>query len=129
MSVLKDKSFQFALRVIRLSKSLLEQKEFVLSKQILRSGTSIGANIREAQNAQSKPDFIHKLAISQKECDETMYWLELLFHSQYIKQDEFNSLHMDATELLKMLRSAIMTSKNNLVREDEASYNSITYNS
>jgi four helix bundle protein len=71
-SVLKEKSFLFALRVIKLYKYLCEEKkEFVLSKQLLRSGTSVGANIREAQNAQSKPDFIHKLSIAQKECDET----------------------------------------------------------
>ncbi len=114
-SILKDKSFQFALRIIKLNKFLTEEKrEYVMSKQILRSGTSIGANIREAQNAQSTADFIHKLSISQKECDETMYWLELLNQSEYITEEEFNSLHLNANELLKMLRSAIITSKNKL---------------
>lgn len=108
MGVLKDKSFRFALRVIELSKDLVaEKREYVLSKQILRSGTSIGANIREAQNAQSKIDFIHKLSISQKECDETLYWLELLNQSKYISDEEFKIINSEANELLKMLRSAI----------------------
>ena len=111
---LKDKSFQFALRIVKLYKYLAdEKKEYVLSKQLLRSGTSIGANIREAQNAQSKPDFIHKLSISQKECDEVLYWLELLHQSEYLTEIEFNSIHSEANELLKMLRSAIITSKKN----------------
>jgi len=110
---LKDKSFQFALRIVKLYKHFIEEKkEYVLSKQLLRSGTSIDANIREAQNAQSKADFIHKLSISQKECDETMYWLELLYYSDYLTKTEFMSLHPEADELLKMLRSAIITSKN-----------------
>jgi four helix bundle protein len=112
-SVLKEMSFLFALRVIKLYKYLCEKKEFVLSKQLLRSGTSVGANIREAQNAQSKPDFIHKLSIAQKECDETLYWIELLNQSGFISTDEFVSINDDAKELLRMLRSAIITSKNN----------------
>lgn len=113
-SILKDKSFLFAFRIVKLFKFLCDEKrEFVLSKQLLRSGTSVGANIREAQNAQSKADFIHKLSIAQKECDETLYWLELLFQSEYISEIEFNSINIDATELLKMLRSAIITKKTN----------------
>lgn len=113
-SILKDKSFQFALRTIKLYQYLTkEMKEYVMSKQLLRSGTSIGANIREAQNAQSKADFIHKLSISQKECDEVLYWLELLHQSEYLTETEFNAIYSEATELLKMLRSAIITSKKN----------------
>jgi len=109
---LKDKSFAFAIRCINLYKHLVEAKrEFVLSKQLLRSGTSVGANIREAQNAQSKADFIHKLSISQKECDESLYWLELLKVTEFISESEFQSIYSEATELLKMLRSAIITSK------------------
>ncbi len=78
-SIIKDKSFLFAKRVIKLYQYLTDKKkEFVLSKQILRSSTAVGALVREAQNAESKADFIHKLAIAQKECDETIYWLELL---------------------------------------------------
>lgn len=111
---LKDKSFQFALRAIKLYKYLTEEKrEYVMSKQLLRSGTSIGANIREAQNAQSKADFIHKLSISQKECDEVLYWLELLHQSEYLTETEFSSILTEANELLKMLKSAIITSKKN----------------
>jgi four helix bundle protein len=111
-SILKDKSFAFALKCIKLYQYLTETKrEFVMSKQLLRSGTSVGANIREAQNAQSKADFIHKLSISQKECDETMYWLELLKESGYIAQTEFDPINGEAIEILKMLRSSILTSK------------------
>lgn len=111
-SVLKNKSFAFAIRVIKLYKYLVsDKKEFVLSKQLLRSGTAVGALIREAQNAESKADFIHKLGIAQKECDETLYWLELLFETEYLSQSEFESMSKDNSELLKMLRSAIITSK------------------
>lgn len=113
-SPLKSKSFAFAIRCIKLYKNLVEtKKEFVLSKQLLRSGTSIGANIREAQNAQSKADFIHKLSISQKECDETLYWLELLVETNFISKEEFNSINNEGMELLRMLRSAIITTKKN----------------
>lgn len=112
---LKDKSFQFALKVVKLYQFFSDQKkEYVLSKQFLRSGTSIGANIREAQNAQSKGDFIHKLSIAQKECDETLYWLELLNQSGYLEKEGFIPIHNDANELLKMLRSSILTTKQNI---------------
>lgn len=112
---LKDKSFQFALSIVRLYKLLTEEKrEFIMSKQLLRSGTSIGANIREGQNAQSKADFIHKFSIAQKECDETLYWLELLNQSEYLEENEFKKTHSDASELLKMLRSSILTTKQNI---------------
>lgn len=112
---LKDKSFQFALKIIQLNKYLTEDKrEFIMSKQLLRSGTSIGANIREAQNAQSKADFIHKLSIAQKECDESLYWLELLHQSDFLEEIEFKAIHNDANELLKMLRSSILTTKQNI---------------
>ncbi len=82
-----------------------------MSKQLLRSGTAIGALIREAQNAESKADFIHKLGIAQKECDETIYWLELLKETNYLTSKEFESIHIESTEVLKMIRSAIITSK------------------
>jgi four helix bundle protein len=112
---LKDKSFQFALKIVKLYTFLSEQRrEYVMSKQLLRSGTSIGANIREAQNAQSKADFIHKLSISQKECDETLYWLELLHQSGFLEEKEFTAIHKEANELLKMLRSSILTTKQNI---------------
>jgi four helix bundle protein len=109
---LHRKSFAFAIRVVKLYQYLTERKrEFVLSKQMLRSGTSIGANVREAQNAESKSDFAHKLGIAQKEADETNYWLELLYATDYLSEKEFNSVKHDADELLRMLRSAILTTK------------------
>ncbi len=113
-SILKDKSFKFAVRIINLYQFLVdEKKEYIISKQLLRSGTSIGAMVREAQNAESKKDFIHKLSISQKECDESMYWIELLKETNYLNELEFENINNEAIELLKMLRSAIITSKNN----------------
>lgn len=112
---LKDKSFQFALNIVKLFKILTEEKrEYIMSKQLLRSGTSIGANIREGQNAQSKLDFIHKFSIAQKECDETLYWLELLHQSEFLEENEFKKIHSDASQLLKMLRSSILTTKQNI---------------
>jgi len=111
-SIIKIKSFDFAVRIVNLFKYLKSKKEFILSKQILRSGTSIGANVREALNAESKPDFIHKLSIAQKECDETLYWLELLFRSNILTENEYNSINNECTELLKIIKSIILTSKN-----------------
>ncbi len=111
-SILKEYSFKFAFEIIKLYKHLVEsKKEYILSKQLLKSGTSIGAMIREAQNAESKNDFIHKLAIAQKECDEAMYWLELLKESNYIELNEFTKIHKTASSLFKMIKSAILTTK------------------
>ncbi len=111
-NVIKIKSFNFALRIINLYKYLSEEKrEYILSKQLLRSGTSIGANVREAEHAESKKDFIHKLSISLKEANETEYWLELLFRSSYISDNEFKSISKDISEILKLLISIIKTSK------------------
>ena len=113
--ILKEKSFDFALRVISIYKTLVEDKrEYILSKQLLRSGTSIGAMVREAQNAESKLDFIHKLAIAQKETDETLYWLELMFKSEYIQQQAFENLYLEAEAILKIIRSSILTVKKNI---------------
>lgn len=112
MGILKDKSFQFAIRIVNLYKYLKdEKKEFTLSKQLLRSGTAIGAMYREAEFAESKSDFIHKLAIAQKECNESLYWLELLKATGYLKEEEFQSLHENASELMKLLTSSIKTAK------------------
>ncbi|MGO4709506.1 four helix bundle protein [Chryseobacterium sp. 2TAF14] len=112
-SIIGKKSFDFAILIVNFYKSFItEKKEFVLSKQLLRSGTSIGANVREALNAQSRQDFIHKLSISQKECDETIYWIELLFATKYISKEEFDKLSNPAIEILKILRSIIITTKN-----------------
>ena len=114
-NVIHEKSFKFAIRTINLYKILCnERKEFILSKQLLRSGTSIGANVRESLNAESNADFIHKLAIAQKECDETCYWLELLHATGFINKPEFTSIHNDASALLKILRSIILSSKKRL---------------
>ncbi len=107
-------SFTFAIIIVKLYKYLTDEKrEFVMSKQILRSGTAVGALAREAQNAESKADFIHKLGIAQKECDETIYWLELLNETRYLNKTEFLSITKKATALLKMIRSAIITAKKN----------------
>ena len=93
-SIVKIKSFDLAVSGVNFYKYIVaEKKEYIMSKQFLRSVTSVGANVREAVNAQSKADFIHKLSIAQKECDDTMYWLELLNATAYISQNEFKSLH------------------------------------
>ena len=99
-NVVKDKSLEFAVRIVNLYKFLVnEQKEFVMSKQILRSGTSIGANIREAEQAQSRADFINKLNIALKEANETEYWLELLIRTEYITREQYESINNDSTEI------------------------------
>lgn len=88
-NIIKEKSFAFAIDIVNLYKVLTDRKEFVLSKQLLRSGTSIGANVRESEHAQSKADFIHKLSISLKEANETEYWLDLLYETKYLSDIEF----------------------------------------
>lgn len=111
-NIIVIKSFAFAVRIIKLYKLLNEnKKEYILSKQLLRFGTSIGANVREAHNTESKNDFVHKMAIAQKETSEVIYWIELLKETSYISQKEFESIYLDATELLKIIRSIILTSK------------------
>ncbi|WP_228720111.1 four helix bundle protein [Chryseobacterium panacisoli] len=113
-NVLKDKSFSFAIRIINLYKYLSNSRnEYVLSKQLLRSGTAVGALIRESQNAESKADFIHKLAIAQKECDESIYWIELLYHTEYLSSNEYESIHNEAIEILKIIRSISLHQKIN----------------
>ena len=114
-NIIKIKSFEFALRIVNLYKFLsTEKKEFVLSKQLLRSGTAIGALVYEAEHAESKPDFIHKMAISQKEANETDYWLELLFQSDYLTKTQFQSLKSDIIEINKIIASIIISAKNNI---------------
>jgi four helix bundle protein len=111
-NILLTKSYSFALRIVKLSQYLVqEKKEFVLSKQILRSGTSIGANIEEANQAESKADFIHKLSISNKEAFETHYWLRLLRDSDYLTDKLAESLLNDCDEVQKLLVSSIKTAK------------------
>ena len=111
-NIVKDKSFAFALRIIKLCKYLIEEKrEFVLSKQLLRSGTSVGALVRESEHAESKADFIHKMAIAQKEANESEYWIELLFQSGYLEKKQYHSISDDVNELLKIISSIILTAK------------------
>jgi len=112
---LKDKSFLMALRIVKLCKYLRDaKKEYILSKQLLRSGTNPGAMVREAANAESSLDFIHKLAVGQKETGETQYWLELLFKADYLKEAEFISIYKDTKEVMALLTSSIKTKKKNL---------------
>ena len=111
-SILEQKSFQFAIRIVNLCKHLRNtKKEHTLSKQLLRSGTSIGANIAEAQQAQSKADFVSKLSIALKETTEAKYWIRLMFATGYLSEPECSSILGDCTELEKMLVSSVRTSK------------------
>ncbi len=113
-NVVQDKSLAFAIRIVNVYKYLIdEKKEYILSKQILRSGTAIGALVREAQYAESNPDFIHKMSIALKEANETEYWILLLYKTDYIQQNAFESLLIDIKELLKLLISIIKSKKNN----------------
>ena len=112
-SILGDKSYLFAIRTVRLSQFLQsEKKEFVLSKQVLRSGTAIGALVHEAEYGQSKADFINKMNIALKEANETDYWLRILKDTDYIEQKIFDSLQSDCKELIAMLVSTVKTSRN-----------------
>lgn len=110
-NVIVEKSKQFAVKIVRLYQFLVESKEFVMSKQILRSGTSIGANVHEAVRGFSKDDFIYKMNISLKEASETEYWLELLNQTDYLPDEKFNELNNDNKELIKILASIVKTSK------------------
>ncbi len=111
-SIAKKKSMAFAIRIVRLYQYLLrEHHEFVLSRQILRSGTSIGANISEAVYGSSRKDFVAKLQIAQKEAAETLYWLELLNHCDYLTDNLYESLWKDCNELIAILAASIKSSK------------------
>ena len=114
-SIIKDKSYDFALRIVKLYQYLTlgsEQKEYVLSKQALRSGTSIGANVKEALRGQSRPDFRAKMSIALKEASETEYWLKLLYDSGYIYEPSYNSIMTDNVEIIKILTSIVKNSEN-----------------
>ena len=110
-NIIENKSFAFAIRIIKLYKYLCSKNEFMLSKQLLKSGTSIGANVAEAEQGQSRPDFISKMNIALKEATETKYWLRLLKETEYISQTEFLSIFNDCIELEKILVSIIKSSK------------------
>ena len=118
LGVLEEKTYAFAIRIINAYKYLTNNNVYVLSKQLLRSGTSIGANCREAVYAQSKQDFISKLSIALKETNESIYWLELLHDTGHITDESFNSIHADGLEILKLLISIIKTLKSNAPDEN-----------
>ena len=111
-SIVREKALCFAIRIVKLYK-FLSQREQVMSKQLLRSGTSIGANISEALRAESDNDFIHKLSISRKEAEETIYWLDLLYKTEYLNEDGYKSMTADCQELLKLLTSIIKSTLEN----------------
>jgi|TARA_R110000737_G_scaffold353499_1_gene406226 four helix bundle protein len=113
-SILRTKSYRFALDSVFLFKQLTEEKEFILSKQYVRSATSVGANIREGGNAQSPRDFISKMSISLKECGESQYWLDLLKDAAYINSNQHEKMYNQAEEIHRMLSSSIMTVKKKL---------------
>ncbi|MCO5239158.1 MAG: four helix bundle protein [Chitinophagaceae bacterium] len=115
--MIQEKSLAFAVRIVKLYKLFAEnKKEYVLSKQLLRSGTAIGALAREAEHAQSKADFLNKMNIALKEANETLYWLILLNETEYLSQTEFQSIYADAEELVKILVSIVKTTKTKLNR-------------
>lgn len=111
-NILKEKSFNFAIRIVNLYKFLKKQHgEYILAQQIIRSGTSIGAIIREAEHAESLKDFVHKLSIGLKEANESDYWLDLLFATEFITKKMYESIKKDCEELLKLLTASVKTSK------------------
>jgi len=117
---LHEKTMLFAVRIVRLYRYLVEEKkEFVMSKQLLRAGTNPGAMVREAINAESNSDFIHKMGIAQKEIGETLYWLELLFRTDFLNEVEYKSVKTDAEEVMKIVRSCILTLKKKMSNRDE----------
>ena len=119
MSTIHEKNLAFAVRCVMLQRLLSsERNEYVLSKQLLRSGTSIGANVREGKNAQSKADFINKMNIALKEADETQYWLEVMKLSNTINENEYTSLNNDVSELIAMLTSIVVSSKKSIQQKD-----------
>ena len=116
---LKDKSYTFAIKIVRLSQDLVtNRKEYVLSKQILRSGTAIGALIREGEFAASKADFVNKFTVSLKEANETEFWLSLLKDTDYLDIEKFTELHLQCKELISMLVSSIKTTKRKMVESN-----------
>lgn len=119
-SIVRTKAYDFAVEIIKAYKKLSsERREFILSKQLLRSGTSIGANVNEALSAESKRDFVHKLNISLKEARETSYWLNLLKDSEFITNESYLTLHSSSKELEKILSKIILTTKERYLRKGE----------
>ena len=115
---LRDRSFLFALDCLKFcKKTSAENKEYILTKQLSRSATSVGANIREAQNSATKKDFVYKLSIAQKECNESIYWIELLMVFLELNSEEVRNLQKEATELLRILSSIILNTKQKMQSE------------
>ena len=114
-NVVKDKTFSFAIRIVKLFKYMCdEKKEYTLSKQLLRCGTSVGAMVTEAEYAETTKDFLHKLAIAQKEINETIYWLALLKETEFLESQHYDSINADAVEIIKILTSIIRSTKKNV---------------
>ena len=114
-NIIKNKSFDFAVRIVKLNQYLCNnKKEFVLSKQLLRSGTSVGAMVREAEHAETKADFKHKMGIAQKEINETLYWLELLKATDYLTTEQFEDINAHAVEIIKIITTILKTTKANI---------------
>ncbi|MCQ0111733.1 four helix bundle protein [Zhouia amylolytica] len=112
-NIVKNKSFNFAIEIVGLYKALMvEEKEYVMSRQLLKSGTSIGANIREAEFAQSKPDFISKMSIALKEANEADYWIEILYQTDFIAEETFHNFKCKSKELIKLLVTIVKNAKN-----------------
>ncbi len=117
--IYKEKFLKFAVRIVKLRQYLNDKNEYSLANQILRSGTSIGANHREAIYSESNADFIHKLSVAQKECNETLYWLELLYATGYITEEQYLSLLADGEEIMKMLTASILSAKKRDNKENQ----------
>jgi len=119
-SIVAEKSFAFAVRIVNLYRFLCDEKrEYVLSKQLLRSGTSIGANLREALQAQGKRDFLSKISIALKEANESEYWIELLNATEYLNDKQKESIHADCNEIISLLVAIAKTTKKNLDAENK----------
>ena len=124
-SIILRKSYAFALGIVKVCKELQrDKKEYILSKQLLRAGTSVGANVNEAISAQSKRDFVHKLSIALKEARETGYWLNLLRDSNYLPNNSFDELNKECNEIVKILSSIILTTKQKYFTSENATHNS-----
>ena len=116
-NVVKEKTFTFAIRVVKLYKYLCsDKKEYILSKQLLRSGTSVGAMVREAEHAETRKDFLHKMAVAQKEINETIYWLDLLKETDYLTAQQHESIKMDAIEIIKLITAILKSTKKNIAK-------------
>ena len=119
-NIIKSKSFDFALKVVKIAQDIMKnKKEYVMSRQLLRSATSVGANVRESEYAQSKPDFISKMSIALKEANETDYWLDLVFHASLLDEINYKALKSDIDEIISILVAIVKSSKNLRMKNGE----------